>query len=581
MSALRLSAGLLLAALVPASARAEVPADPLKVVPAEAELLLRVEKPRALVETVLNYGPFQGLLKLDASREFLDGTGPRRFFQFLAYYERALGAPWPELLDRLAGGGALLAAKYGDKAPALLVVTARDEALLKKFADTVTGLLEQELARQEAKAALERTSHRDVAGIRIGGEFAAAVLGPHLLVSNKPEVIRLAIDTALDGRASVAGRQDVAAAKALVGAEANGWAWFDLAPAHKAPNAKNTLSVPRGDPIQTILFGGWLDVIGRAPFLAAGLTARPGGFGLSFRMPAGRDGMGPDAALHTPPAGQPGSKPLLAPAGTLYTSSFYFDPAAYWNERAKLLSDSQRKELENADKRVPPFLKAVSISTLLQQAGAYHRVVVVHQGELGYTLDPKERPVPTRVPAFAFVTTMRDPQFGKTVDAALRAVALFAGAQAKLKYAEEMTDGVKLVGWKFPEDGTLPNDVNNLRYNFSPCFAVVGDQFFAASTQALGRELVKHLKAEAKTEAKGAPATTRMEFRASGGAAVLASAPDQLLTQTILDRAASPSEARTQVEQFLAWLRTAGVLRVAADYRDTQFRFDIDVKAGE
>src|SRR5262245_36557277 len=133
---------------------------------------------------------------------------------------------------------------------------------------------------------------------------------------------------------------------------------------------------------------------------------------------------------------------------------------------------------------------------------------------------------------------MRDPEFGRAMEAILRAVALFTSFQTKLKMAEEDVDGVKLVGYRFPENGTLANDPNNIRFNFSPCFAVVGDQFFAASTVELGRELVGVLK----QPAAGAPApTTAAQSRlyASGGAALLKAFEDQVLVQAALERAAT------------------------------------------
>src|SRR5581483_7036721 len=95
---------------------------------------------------------------------------------------------------------------------------------------------------------------------------------------------------------------------------------------------------------------------------------------------------------------------------------------------------------------------------------------------------------------------------------------------------EETVDGVTLVGYRFPEDGSLPADVNNIRFNFSPCFAAVGDQFFAASTIELGRELIATLKHPAKNLP---PTDTAAKSRlyAAGGAALLTAVEDLVLTQ--------------------------------------------------
>src|SRR5207247_5811393 len=93
----------------------------------------------------------------------------------------------------------------------------------------------------------------------------------------------------------------------------------------------------------------------------------------------------------------------------------------------------------------------------------------------------------------------RDPEFGKALEAILRVAALLTGTQAKLKLAEETVDGVKLVGYRFAEDSSLNGDAQNFRFNFSPCFAAVGDQLFAASTIELGREMVTQLQKAAPT----------------------------------------------------------------------------------
>ena len=94
------------------------------------------------------------------------------------------------------------------------------------------------------------------------------------------------------------------------------------------------------------------------------------------------------------------------------------------------------------------------------------------------------------IPAFAFASSMRAPEFAQAMNAILRTVALLTAGQAKLQLVEETIDGVKLVGYRFPEKGSLPNDPQNLRFTFSPCFAAVDDQFFVASTLELGREMI-------------------------------------------------------------------------------------------
>src|SRR5262245_11037063 len=105
-----------------ASARAETPPDPLRLVPEQADWMVKIERPRQLTETLLNLDLVKQLQKLEAIQEFYDSTNLRRFYQLVAYLEKELGGQWPELLDRLAGGGIVVASVIGDNpAPALMV----------------------------------------------------------------------------------------------------------------------------------------------------------------------------------------------------------------------------------------------------------------------------------------------------------------------------------------------------------------------------------------------------------------------------------------------------------------------------
>jgi hypothetical protein len=159
-----------------AAARAVAPPDPLRLVPAEADLFLQVNDPRHLVDPARALPGLEAWYDLQPVKEYRDSTNARLFAQLVGYFEKQLGAKWPDLLDRLAGGGAVLAVKPGpNPAPALLVVQGKDEELLHKFVRLGLDVVEQELARQGAKGRPEKGTYRDVETIRIGGQFHAAV----------------------------------------------------------------------------------------------------------------------------------------------------------------------------------------------------------------------------------------------------------------------------------------------------------------------------------------------------------------------------------------------------------------------
>jgi hypothetical protein len=257
----------------------------------------------------------------------------------------------------------------------------------------------------------------------------------------------------------------------------------------------------------------------------------------------------------------------------MYSQSWYFDFAALYDKRDKLFPPMVAKQFAEGEKAASRFLPGTTLEKLYQQSGPRHRFVAVHQADYGYKVEPGQR-----IPAMALVTTMRDPQFGKSAEAMLRAGALLGGAQVNLKISEEKVGDVTLVGYRFPEDGKFPADAQNLRFNFSPCFATVEDQFMVCSTIELGRELIKELKehpAKSELARDGRSAAMRIELHAAGGADYFKTTEDQLLTQTILDQAIPIGEAKKQVAELITYLRGLGTFYVETDYGDKAFRLDI------
>jgi hypothetical protein len=556
-----LALGLLAALAVP------LRADPLRLTPEKADFVLKVEKPRQLLDTALGLDFVQQFQNLAPVRERLDATDTRRFFQLLTYFEKRLGASRADLLDKLAGGGIVLSIRGGtDPAPAVFVFQGREEALTRQFFAAAQDVIADELARQDAPEGLHRGTYRDCETVRIGKDFHAARAGAAVVVSNNVEELRRTLDLFRDGDTkSMARSAGLATGRKQVPADALAWAWLNLeTTAHKNLGDPNT-------PNPLVLFGGWIDVLRRAPYLTFHVGSDGDGYGLSVVMPKGRAGMRPELALHVPPAGLPGSRPLLEPKGVAFSSSYYLDLAKFWEHRASLLDDEGRKGLEKAEKDLGKFLAGAPLSKVLNQLGAYQRFVVAHQETPPYQTVPGQR-----LPAFGMVLELREPEaFGKAMDTILRTVALALTTQVRLQLIEEKRGDWKLVGYRFDETRPLAVDTTNARFNFAPCFARVGNQFVVSSTLELGRELIDLVDREGKSPVTSHPEPARARAYAEGGAALLAAGQDQLMVQTILNQAVSPDEARKQVRELIDMVRGLGAVRMQTSYGQQEFRFDL------
>ena len=78
------------------------------------------------------------------------------------------------------------------------------------------------------------------------------------------------------------------------------------------------------------------------------------------------------------------------------------------------MTEQNVKQFEKGLKDASRFVPGTTIDKLLTQSGVHHRFVAVQRPlTAGYKTEPQ-----VRLPAFAFMTTMRDPAFGKSAGGA-------------------------------------------------------------------------------------------------------------------------------------------------------------------
>jgi hypothetical protein len=550
-------------------------ADPLDCVPGSAQLILVVDNPRKLAETVTGLDAVKQAQTLPQYRAIYDSTTARRAFQILALVEKELGAKWPELLDQLAGDGAALALQFGtDPAPTLLVLQGKDEKQVKAALKLATRVIDDELTRQGSK---DRVKWGDIAGqetAKIGDAHIARV-GATVLISNNETMLKGGVLLAASDRAENTPHKARAAAAKSLPKGALAWLWVDLVSVKQSQAAKDFFDATRKDFLQTLVVGGTIDCVKRADYVVAGMFQEPTGHRIRIRMPAGRSEFPPEFQLHVPPKGEPGTLPLLEPPGTIYTHSLHLDIGHLWANRAKLLNDEIRGQLEKADKDISKILPgSVKFGEILEMWGPQHRIVVANHDAMPYKKQPGQR-----LPAFGYVATGRDPKFAKSVEPAIRSGAIIASLQFGLKLSEHKHDGVTVVSYRFPEDKELADDPDGLRFNFEPSFAIVEDQLVVASTLELCKKLVTELKGTEKKPASSA--VIRGKLSAKGGADALAALPEPLITDAILSRGVGLDTARKEVADLVGWIKSLGTFRGELDITEKEYRLDLVWELGK
>jgi hypothetical protein len=572
----------LLLSLATTPVQAQKSADPLRLVPDVADFVAKVEQPRQLIDLAMKAATMKELQGFNAYREFYNSTNYRRGVQLIGYFEKQLGKSWPELVEQLAGGGAVVAAKIekdNQNPPYLVVIQGKDAELARKFVNLALEVAEQELARQDVKERPRRESHSGVEVIRFGDQFHAALLGSTLVFSNAAKDLEAAIDLSRDSAKSLLHSEKLAGVRKLLPAQALAWAWVNFEQFKQNEEFKNVYELPNVFFPFHVIAGGMLDVIKRSNYVAAALTHENGETNLTIRMPAGREGLGEIAAAHVPPAGEPGLLPLLQPKGVLYSTSFYLDIPKFWEKRAALLPSDQLKDIENFEKDSGRFLFGNRVGQLLSEMGARHRVVVARQYETGYSSVPDQR-----IPAFALVMQVRDPdKFAKMSEPPLRAAGLLAGFAVKMKFFEEKHAEAKIIGYRFAEEQKKDGvDIALAKFllNYSPSFVRVGDQFVFCSTLELARNLVDELKKESAGERLPTDVALKGQFYWAGLASFLEAIRPQLITGSILNEGNTPEEAKQQVELLLELLGKLGGVENRIRYEANQYHYDLRILTG-
>jgi len=571
-----LGLGVLLVLWTTSTLRAAPPPSPLRAVPAESEIVLHVQQPGKAADILTQNEFAVQLQKIQPFRELLDSTQMRRFQQLVTHFESKLGKKWPEILQQVAGGGAVIASKLGDNAPALFVLQGTDETASGKFFELALNVLQEEVTRQDPRAALERRKHHDKETVHLGKEFNVALRGATILVSNNADLLSQSLDL-LEGRSSksIETRKEFTDAAKLLPKNPLATGWLDMEKVRKQPGGEDFYKTPR-DPFLTIIgTSALIDVFGRTPYAVAGLYAEGNDLSLAVRVPKGRDKMnGGDRALNVPPDGKIGSRPLLEPKDVLFSASIYQDVSRYWTERKTLFGENEVKELEKTDNDSGKVVSAFRLSKIVSNAGTYHRFVAVSNAKTPYKRKPGQP-----LPAFAVITEARNPdEFAQSVEAGARGLALFIGFDYGLKMHEEKYKGCDMIAYRIPEDKERKDDPTDLRFAFEPTYVRVGDQFVVSSTMDLAKELVDLLQEEKKSKKTGVAASSQVKFYGPGAAKFLEANEDQIITQSILERAITIDEARKDVKALVDLLRNSSGASTSTEYLKDEFRFDIRLK---
>ena len=539
---------------------------PLRFISAEAEWVVTVDEPRHLLTTVEQHPLFVDVQKLAGVRDFYDTTSFQQLLQLVSYFEKQLGKGRDGLLDDVAGGGIVLGAKVTKPGGAVLVLQSRDPKQMQRFADLALDVIKQELERQESKDRIIRGKYRKFDVGQIGPKLRFAFVDGAIVIGSEEKALKAALDSFADKKGvltlpSFMEAQRERPAKALA------WTWLNVERLRANEEFQNGLNASALDPLQQVLFGGFTDLLRRAPYVSGALVREGENFRIQIQAPRGREGMSALSHVILPPAGD-GTLPLLTPPRVVSSSSYYLDLGQLWEKRLDILGEKNAKGLEEGDRNVEKLLGGIGLAKLFRAMGPHQRLVFAQQKEQPYKVRPG-----FPFPSFALVVDMRDPSFAKDMNGVLKAGALASTFVFGLQLEEQTYKDCEIVTYYFSETKKVDNDMQNIRYNFSPSYVTVGNYYVMSATAELARDLVDLLLAEKKPALSKASMQTQLY--ADGFVDVARLGEDAALTQLILSQALAPKEAKAEYNAILNWTQRLGTLSLESNYRPNDFRYDI------
>ncbi len=526
--------------------------SPAAAISPDAFLVVELPEPRAVLDRLFE----PQMLQLITTRaEFLRRQDEQEFrdvANLIAHFEQRFATDLQGVLAGLFGGGLTLALGPGQQA--LLIVEAEDAAMLNEVHDF--ALL---IARSEAEQAGEpdRVRSADYRGIRgwsFGPQQVHALIDNRLLVANDAAAIRGALDRLLDPQQpNLAGVDAYREARRQLPDSTVAWGFARADVLRELP-LEGSLPAFQQNPLGTLLLQPLWPMWEQATWLTMALELRDTVLHVSLC------GAGPwletegesDSAAGSGDGQAWASLPVPRQIGTL---SLNRDLHAFYAAKDELFPQ-RTSGLIFFENMMGIFFGGRDLTEDVF-AELHPEVRLIVAGQL---LPPHAvRPQP-ELPGFALVLRMRHPQrFALVIEEAwqkaLGLINFTRGQQAEPGLILDRPEHGD-VRYTLASFTPLPVDdpsAGDTRFNFQPTLAMPGEYLIFSSTEALARDLIEAVQAEATAGPASLPGVhSQLEVTGPALAALLQANRETLIHQNMVEQGHNRLEAETEIERMLA-----------------------------
>ncbi|HUT12136.1 MAG TPA: DUF3352 domain-containing protein [Thermoguttaceae bacterium] len=546
----------------------------------EAIFVVEVSQPEALLDLAFDPKMIEAVASLPAYQKQAEQPGFRQFLQVVRFLEMTLDTPWPTGVRKLVGGGVTLAASADGGA--LLIVDAQDAQMLQRLHEILLGFAKNQAEKQEQPGRVASEEYRGATCWTFGGDEAHAILGNRLLLANRSEVLKAALDLRAkpDGQ-SLASSPAYQNARAALSGDMVASAFVNLQPLKQHPPVKDLLTQSSSNPLATLLLAGVTEALRDSSWLAVGLDVEEDTLSLSAVVDGKAGGENSPAAFALPSRDAEGALPNLAVPRRIAAASLYRDLHRFYAAKDDLFPE-RTSGLIFFENMMGIFFSGMDLTEeVFGETRPEIRVVVAEQDYDSAVGTPQ-----VQFPAFAAVFHLERPaEFAEVVEEAWqKAVGLInftRGQQAQpgLIIDRPVHSGTKftVAYFRSPKDADRTNV--DARFNFRPALATEGEYLIFSSTEGLAGDLIDALKKEqAGTPKPLAETHSLVELDGAGLLSILAANRENLIRQNMLEEGNTQAEAETQIDLILAVLKYLDEAKLSVGSREGRPQANLKLK---
>ncbi|MGE0609566.1 MAG: DUF3352 domain-containing protein [Pirellulales bacterium] len=557
---------------------AEEAQDAARLFPSSTLVYLDLRQPGPLLDYAFNPDVLAAIIKSEQYQQAQANGQIDKLKQAVAHFEGKMGTDWQSGLRKLIGGGMQIGFDPVSMGP-LLVVRAQDAEFLKKLHASVVETIEADRKNRGEESPIKTEEFRGYQGYSFAPGESHVLVDNLLLISNRPQVLKRAIDRKLDGGKSLADVAEYQQAREMAGENPTAWTFLQVEHVRNLPGVDDALDGTKANPALEILFGGILETIKKSPIAVGTLQMELGRAKLSFRLPRDASQVAENRRWHFAAEGGQAARPLLV-KGHIATFSTFRNLEGMWNAREELFNEEIGRNLTQAESQLALFFGKQDFGAEVLAEFKGRTTVVVAKQEF-----PAGQPVPTnRLPAFALVLELKNPEDMSydllSVYQKIVALANLGGGQQgypPLLLSSEDYRGVQVSKGTYRYKSDTPKEDAAFQFNFSPSCALIGERFVIGSTTAIVRDLID-LFQDGQAGAPG-DANTLLEVDGRSAADALELNREFFVSQQMLSQGKTHDEAAQQIGTLFGLLRGAVAGRIKLI--DTAESLDLEVSIGQ